>query len=323
MTRGGDEPRRSPDSLRPAPAPAHGMVRRHVLRDSRRCSASACSPTITRRFDRELDASLRRRDARAESGASRRATARRSSARRTSSMRSTICASPIARCTSLDTLGAAARRRGARRPWIRARSRRCGVARGAATASHHAAGDRMLRAHAERFTLAERPSARRRRRRRRDRARGSLRVAHRGLRRGGARRARARRGGRLVPRAAVDRARRAADRAHAALHGRRRARAAHAAHGRCAAAPRSRCSGRAQPDDYVPRCSGIERESERLGRIVEDLLMLARADAGERPIERAARLSRRRHARCGRGGARDRRPEIGSRSRSTRSRRRR
>jgi signal transduction histidine kinase len=38
--------------------------------------------------------------------------------------------------------------------------------------------------------------------------------------------------------------------------------------------------------EYVAALNGIEREAERLGRIVEDLLMLARADAGERPIER-------------------------------------
>jgi len=40
------------------------------------------------------------------------------------------------------------------------------------------------------------------------------------------------------------------------------------------------------PDDYVDALRGIERESVRLARIVEDLLMLARADAGQRPIER-------------------------------------
>lgn len=38
--------------------------------------------------------------------------------------------------------------------------------------------------------------------------------------------------------------------------------------------------------EYETALRGIEREAERVGRIVEDLLMLARADAGERPIER-------------------------------------
>jgi signal transduction histidine kinase len=39
-------------------------------------------------------------------------------------------------------------------------------------------------------------------------------------------------------------------------------------------------------DDYLLALTGIARETERLGRIVEDLLTLARADAGERRIER-------------------------------------
>jgi signal transduction histidine kinase len=38
--------------------------------------------------------------------------------------------------------------------------------------------------------------------------------------------------------------------------------------------------------EYVAALRGIERETERIGRIVEDLLMLARADTGERPIAR-------------------------------------
>lgn len=41
-----------------------------------------------------------------------------------------------------------------------------------------------------------------------------------------------------------------------------------------------------QLEDYVMALRSIERESERLSRIVEDLLLLARADAGERAINR-------------------------------------
>jgi signal transduction histidine kinase len=40
-------------------------------------------------------------------------------------------------------------------------------------------------------------------------------------------------------------------------------------------------------EGYVVALRGIEAESLRLGRIVDDLLMLARADADERPVERA------------------------------------
>jgi signal transduction histidine kinase len=40
------------------------------------------------------------------------------------------------------------------------------------------------------------------------------------------------------------------------------------------------------PGEYQEALRGIEREAHRLGSIVEDLLTLARADAGERPIAR-------------------------------------
>src|SRR5262249_19231490 len=40
------------------------------------------------------------------------------------------------------------------------------------------------------------------------------------------------------------------------------------------------------PDEYVASLEGIGSESQRLGRIVDDLLTLARADAGERPLTR-------------------------------------
>lgn len=40
------------------------------------------------------------------------------------------------------------------------------------------------------------------------------------------------------------------------------------------------------PGEYVETLHAIEHETERLSGIVEDLLMLARADAGERPVER-------------------------------------
>jgi len=39
-------------------------------------------------------------------------------------------------------------------------------------------------------------------------------------------------------------------------------------------------------DAYVAALQGVEEESRRLGEIVEDLLTLARADAGERPVSR-------------------------------------
>ena len=41
------------------------------------------------------------------------------------------------------------------------------------------------------------------------------------------------------------------------------------------------------PDDYADVLRGIEKEAWRLGHIVEDLLTLARADSGERPLERS------------------------------------
>ncbi|MEO8337262.1 MAG: HAMP domain-containing sensor histidine kinase [bacterium] len=39
-------------------------------------------------------------------------------------------------------------------------------------------------------------------------------------------------------------------------------------------------------NDYVDVLASIDREAERIGGIVDDLLTLARADAGERPVER-------------------------------------
>ncbi len=38
-------------------------------------------------------------------------------------------------------------------------------------------------------------------------------------------------------------------------------------------------------EEYAATLRGIDGEAKRLGHIVEDLLMLARADTGERPIE--------------------------------------
>ncbi len=42
---------------------------------------------------------------------------------------------------------------------------------------------------------------------------------------------------------------------------------------------------RREPEHYIAALRSVERETGRLGRIVEDLLMLARADAGERPLD--------------------------------------
>lgn len=41
------------------------------------------------------------------------------------------------------------------------------------------------------------------------------------------------------------------------------------------------------PEEYEATLRGMGHEAQRLGRVVDDLLMLARADAGERPVERA------------------------------------
>lgn len=40
-----------------------------------------------------------------------------------------------------------------------------------------------------------------------------------------------------------------------------------------------------EADEYIEAMQGVEAETRRLGRIVDDLLTLARADAGERPLE--------------------------------------
>ena len=40
------------------------------------------------------------------------------------------------------------------------------------------------------------------------------------------------------------------------------------------------------PESYATVLRGMGHEAQRLGRVVDDLLMLARADAGERPVER-------------------------------------
>ncbi|MEO7457252.1 MAG: HAMP domain-containing sensor histidine kinase [Gemmatimonadaceae bacterium] len=40
------------------------------------------------------------------------------------------------------------------------------------------------------------------------------------------------------------------------------------------------------PEEYTITLQGIGEEARRLGRVVDDLLLLARADAGERPVER-------------------------------------
>jgi signal transduction histidine kinase len=40
------------------------------------------------------------------------------------------------------------------------------------------------------------------------------------------------------------------------------------------------------PDDYAAALRGMGHEAQRLGRVVDDLLTLARADAGERPVAR-------------------------------------
>jgi signal transduction histidine kinase len=42
------------------------------------------------------------------------------------------------------------------------------------------------------------------------------------------------------------------------------------------------------PRSYIASLQSIAEDAERLGQIVEDLLMLARADAGERPVERTS-----------------------------------
>lgn len=41
-----------------------------------------------------------------------------------------------------------------------------------------------------------------------------------------------------------------------------------------------------RPDEYAAALNGVAGDAERLGHIIDDLLTLARADAGERPIDR-------------------------------------
>ena len=202
-----------------------------------------------------------------------------------SSTPSRSCTSPTGTLYLFD--GCRPARHAGRRAGMDARARPATRSRGGdvslnATAS---AAAHTLRLHAERFTLGQRDAYVARGGRRQSGARGSLRVAHRDVRRRGAGGVAARAsGGWVVPRAQVDRAGGADDRAHAPLHGRRRARAADA--DRRAAEPRRgrAAAGTRSGDDYEDALRGIEREAERLGRIVEDLLTLARADAGERPV---------------------------------------
>ena len=242
---------------------------------------------ITRQFDRELDASLR--DATRElARVARRATRRAPAPQRRSSIPTRDLRIPgrdlfIARHARRVDVASARSTRGceelARDAWQRAT---------AGDAIHR----RRRRANSSRrtpsaFELAERRGARRDRGRRRNRARGSLRVADRRHSRGGARRARPGRGRRLDPRAQVDRSRSSGRSTHM------RRFMADAAHelrtpldGGASRAEVALQRSRDRRTNTREALAAIERETTRLGRIVEDLLILARADAGERPIER-------------------------------------